>query len=134
MHDPRNRNLTAYAKELRKNMTKEERHLWYDFLRYCTPRFRRQEILGNYIADFYCNKARLVIELDGSQHMDPESLVYDARRTAYFQSLNIAVIRYYNTDIQKNFSGVCQHILDVLEHRGVHPSVAFGDSSPQGEP
>ena len=134
MHNPRNKNLTAYAKELRKNMTKEERHLWYDFLRYCTPRFRRQEILGNYIADFYCSKARFVIEIDGSQHMEPEELAYDAKRTAYFSSLNISVVRYYNTDINQNFRGVCEHILDILNHRGIHPSVTFGDSSPQGEP
>ena len=66
MCNPRNKNLTDYARELRKNMTKEERHLWYDFLRYCTPRFRRQEIIGSYIADFYCHQAKLVIELDGS--------------------------------------------------------------------
>ena len=134
MHNPRKKNLLAYAKALRKKMTKEERHLWYDFLRYCTPRFRRQEIIGNYIADFYCSKAKLVIELDGSQHMEPGDIAYDAQRTAYFHSLGITVVRYYNTDICKNFEGVCQNILDILNHRGVHPSVTFGDSSPQGEP
>lgn len=134
MHNPRNKNLLSYARELRKNMTKEERHLWYDFLRYCSPRFRRQEIIGNYIADFYCNKARLVIELDGSQHMNPTDMAYDAQRTAYFQSQNIAVVRYYNNDIMQNFEGVCHHILNTLTHRGIHPSVTFGDSSPQGEP
>ena len=134
MHNPRNEELVAFAKALRKNMTKEERHLWYDFLRYCTPRFRRQEIIGNYIADFYCDKAKLVVELDGSQHMNDDDMAYDARRTAFFHTLNIAVVRYYNTDIQKNFSGVCQNLLDILQTRGVHPSVAFGDSSPQGEP
>ena len=134
MYNPRNKDLTAFAKELRKNMTKEERHLWYDFLRYCTPRFRRQEIIGNYIADFYFAKAKLVIELDGSQHTTSESIAYDSRRAAYFHSLNIAVVRYYNTDITRNFPGVCQHILDILSNRGVHPSVTFGDSSPQGEP
>ena len=134
MHNPRNTNLVSFAKELRKNMTKEERHLWFDFLRHCTPRFRRQEIIGNFIADFYCHQARLVIELDGSQHMEPEDLAYDTQRTAYFHSLNLAVVRYYNTDIHNNFSGVCQNILDILHHRGVHPSVTFGDSSPLGEP
>ena len=134
MHNPRNNSLTAYARELRKNMTKEERHLWFDFLRYCTPRFRRQEIIGSYIADFYCHQARLVIELDGSQHMDADDMAYDARRTAYFSTLNISVVRYYNTDINHNFRGVCENILDILTRRGVHPSVTFGDSSPQGEP
>ena len=134
MRNPRNRDHLAYARELRKNMTKEERHLWFDFLRYCTPRFRRQEIIGDYIADFYCASARLVIELDGSQHLEPDELRYDAVRTAYFHSIHIKVIRFYNTDIQTNFDGVCQHILRVLSSGDIHPSVTFGDSSPQGEP
>ena len=134
MYKPRNKSITPFAKELRKSMTKEERHLWYDFLRHCTPRFRRQEIIGSYIADFYCHKAKLVVELDGSQHMDPEGIAYDDRRTAYFHSLGIEVVRYYNTDVSNNFGGVCQNILDTLSLRGVHPSVTFGDSSPQGEP
>ena len=127
MSVPRSKNLTAFAKGLRKNMTKEERHLWYDFLRYCNPRFRRQEIIGGYIADFYCHKAKLVIELDGSQHMDPRGLEYDAARTAYFQSIGIDVIRYYNNDIQTNFRGVCDHILICLTHRGQSPTINFDD-------
>ena len=134
MYKPRNKTITPFAKELRKTMTKEERHLWYDFLRDCTPRFRRQEIIGNYIADFYCHKAKLVIELDGSQHLTDRGVFYDTKRTSYFQSLGIAVLRYYNTDISSNFDGVCQHILNALTQRGLHPSVTFGDSSPQGEP
>ncbi len=134
MHNPRNPNLLPNARALRKNMTKEERRLWYNFLRHCSPRFRRQQIIGNYIADFYCDKAKLIIELDGSQHMEPERIAYDAQRTAYFKSLNIQVVRYYNTDVLQNFDGVCGHILDLLKYRGLHPSVAFGDSSPQGEP
>lgn len=84
MNRPRNRNLLQKARNLRKGMTKEERHLWYDFLRYCSPRFRRQEIIGNYIADFYCHEAQLVLELDGSQHLDSKAIEYDARRTSYF--------------------------------------------------
>jgi very-short-patch-repair endonuclease len=131
---PRNSKLTVNAKNLRKAMTKEERHLWYDFLRYCKPRFRRQEIIGNYIADFYCHQARLVIELDGSQHCEPESIAYDTNRSQYFESLGIQVIRYYNTDITRNFTGVCEHILSVLNQQALHPSVSFADSSPQGEP
>ena len=134
MYNPRNKALVFRAKTLRKNMTKEERHLWFDFLRYCTPRFRRQQILGNYIADFYCDKAKLVIELDGSQHTEPDALAYDIHRSAYFESLGILVVRYYNSDINRNFSGVCEHILQILTQQGIHPSVTFGDSSPQGEP
>ena len=134
MRKPRNSSLLGYARGLRKNMTKEERHLWYDFLRYCNPRFRRQQIIGNYIADFYCDRARLVVELDGSQHLDPEGLAYDAARSDYFHTLGIAVARYYNNDISSDFEGVCSHILELLKSRGFHPSVTFGDSSPQGEP
>ena len=115
-------------------MTKEERRLWFDFLRFCYPRFRRQEIIGNYIADFYCHEAKLVIELDGSQHCDPSAMSYDAKRSDYFASMRIQVARYYNNDVFKNFEGVCQDILALLTKRGLHPSVTFGDSSPQGEP
>ena len=115
-------------------MTKEERHLWYDFLRFCRPRFRRQEIISNYILDFFSHEAKLAIELDGSQHCDPRAMVYDSKRTAHLESLGITLIRYSNLDIQNNFEGVCQHILTTLESIGIHPSVASGDSSPQGEP
>ena len=115
-------------------MTREERHLWFDFLRYCDPHFRRQQIIGNYIADFYCDRARLVIELDGSQHLDPNGIAYDTARTAYFQSIGIEVVRYYNCDISSNFEDVCRHIWLLLESKGFHPSVTCGDSSPQGEP
>ena len=123
MNKPRNRNLTGFAKALRKNMTKEERHLWYDFLRFCRPRFRRQEIIGNYIADFYCHEAKLVIELDGSQHMTPDTFAYDTARTTYFHSLNIEVIRYYNSDINNYFKGVCEHILLHLKKREIPSSL-----------
>ena len=131
---PRNEKLTSNAKTLRRNMTKEEQHLWYDCLRFCKPRFRRQEIIGNYIADFFCYKARLVIELGGSQHYDPVTTEYDQKRTAYFYSLGISVLRFSNEDVNHNFSGVCQYIWNYLETCNQHPSVSFADSSPQGEP
>ena len=130
----RNSKLLPNAKELRRNMTKEERHLWYDCLRYCSPRFRRQEIIGNYIADFFCYEARLVIELDGSQHYDPENIQSDQLRTNYFQSLGLTVMRFSNIDVNNHFSGVCQSIWNYLEFNGQHPSVSFADSSPPGEP
>ena len=131
---PKNQKLIHNARALRKNMTKQERHLWYDFLRYCHPRFRRQEIIGGYIADFYCHQAKIVIELDGSQHLEEPNAAYDVQRSSYFSSLGIHVVRYYNNDIDRNFSGVCQDILHLLQSQGVHPSVSFADSSPQGEP
>lgn len=118
MPKPRNNDLLSRARELRKNMTPEERQLWFDFLRYRKPRFRRQEIIGNYIADFYCDRAKIIIELDGSQHLQEENMEYDLARSAYFQSLGISVIRYYNTDIHKNFRGVCEDILRQMAERG----------------
>ena len=130
----RNHTLLANARSLRKEMTKEERHLWYDFLRHCRPRFRRQEIISNYIIDFFCPEARLAVELDGSQHYEPDTQAYDARRTNHLRSLGITVVRFSNRDISQHFEGVCQQILLLLEDAGYHPSVACGDSSPQGEP
>ena len=130
----RNNTLLNHARSLRKNMTKEERRLWYDFLRYCRPRFRRQEIISNFILDFFCHEAKLAIELDGSQHYDPSAVQYDRQRSEHLHNLGITVVRFSNFDVLKNFDGVCQQILLLLETQGVHPSVAYGDSSPQGEP
>ena len=83
-----NKKLVSNAKALRKNMTKEERHLWYDYLRSKDVRFIRQKIIGNYIVDFYCAKANLVVELDGSQHYEDKGIDYDAARTEYLEQFN----------------------------------------------
>ncbi|MBQ2960623.1 MAG: endonuclease domain-containing protein [Oscillospiraceae bacterium] len=107
VHNPK---LSPYAKELRKNMTKEERHLWYDFLRTYPVRFLRQKVLGNYIVDFYCAKAGLVVELDGSQHYEPAEIENDRLRTVYLESLGLRVLRIPNNEISKNFRGVCEYI------------------------
>ena len=116
MRLPRNRKVLPAARTLRKNLTRQERHLWYDFLRYCHPRFRRQEIIGSYIADFYCHEAKLLIELDGSQHYEPEQRDRDNARTSYFHEFGIKVLRFSNLDIDRNFDGVCQAIILALEH------------------
>ena len=113
MH-PRNDKLVNLAKELRKNMTKEERRLWFAFLRGYPVRFRRQEIIGNYIADFYCSSAKLIIELDGSQHYEKEHSQYDAERSRFFQSLGFRVLRFSNLDVMQNFEGVCEQIMEAL--------------------
>lgn len=110
MERKHNSQLTSNAKELRKNMTKEERHLWYDFLKDYPVRFLRQKVIDNYIVDFYCSKARLAIELDGSQHYEVKGMLKDRIRTEYIEKRNIMVIRFANTDIWENFSGVCQYI------------------------
>jgi len=109
-----NRNLVPYAKELRKNMTKEERHLWYDYLRTHPARFTRQKILGRYIADFYSAKAQLVIELDGSQHYEKEGLIHDQIRTEFLEEYGLNVIRIPNNAVMQNFRGVCDYIDFVL--------------------
>ena len=98
-----NKGLVKNAKELRKNMTKEERHLWYDYLKNKDIRFIRQKIIGNYIVDFYCAKANLVIELDGSQHYEDKGIAYDTERTKYLEQYGLMVIRIPNNEINYNF-------------------------------
>lgn len=102
-----NKQIVPLAKVLRKNMTKEEKHLWYDYLREYPIRFIRQKVIGKYIVDFYCAKARLVIELDGSQHYEDKEIEKDALRTEYLEQYGLKVIRISNLDINKNFEGVC---------------------------
>ena len=106
-HNP---DLTANARTLRKNMTKEERHLWYDFLKSYPVRFLRQKVIDNYIVDFYCHSARLIIELDGSQHYEEKALLKDKIRTEIIEKRNLTVVRIPNNEINKNFDGVCQCI------------------------
>ena len=91
-------------------MTKEERHLWYDFLRYYPVKFLRQKILGRYIADFYCAKVNLVIELDGSGHYTEIGIEKDNERTNYLEKYGITVVRIPNNEVNQNFRGVCEYI------------------------
>ena len=95
-------------------MTKEERHLWYDFLRSYPVRFLRQKVIDGYIVDFYCHGARLIIELDGSQHYEEGGLLKDKIRTEKIESRNFTVIRIPNNEINKNFRGVCEFIDEVV--------------------
>ena len=105
------------AQRLRKNLTKEERHLWYDFLKTYPVQFRRQYGVGNFIVDFYCYEARLVVELDGSQHYDPICAEQDRKRTAFIESKGLAVLRFSNADVMRRFSGVCQQIDETVKMR-----------------
>ena len=109
--------LVPLAKALRKNMTPEEKHLWYDFLSLYPVRFCRQKIIGNYIADFYCAKAKLVIELDGSQHNTPEGVKHDAIRTEFLQQFDLMVLRVPNPLLHKDFQTVCSYIDDLVQNR-----------------
>ena len=105
-----NKENIPLAKTLRKNMTPWERKLWYDFLRNYPVRFQRQKAIGNYIADFYCAKARLIIELDGGGHYTLEQARKDEQRTHDLNARNLTVVRICNLDIDRNFHGVCEHI------------------------
>ena len=98
------------AKELRKNMTPWERKLWYEFLRSYPIRFQRQKAIGNYITDFYCAKAKLVLELDGGGHYTTDQLEKDAVRTKELECMGMAVLRISNLDVDRNFAGVCESI------------------------
>ena len=115
MQRKHNPNIVLTARMLRKNMTKEERHLWYDFLRDYPIRFVRQKILGKYIADFYCAKAKIVIELDGSGHYTEEGKQYDIERTAFLEEYGLKVIRVLNSEIINNFRAVCEYIDTIVK-------------------
>ena len=120
MQSKYNGSLVPLAKNLRKNMTKEERHLWYDFLRQYPVPFTRQKVLGRYIVDFYCAKAKLVIELDGSQHYEPEEAHRDEARTAFLKEYGLTVIRIPNHEVTGNFRGVCEYIDALVKAETAH--------------
>ena len=102
--------MKTLAQNLRKNMTLEERILWYQYLKTYPVQWNRQKVIGPYIVDFFCKRAKLIVELDGSQHYEPETADYDQKRTVYLNSLGYAVLRFSNTDIKTNLSGVCEVI------------------------
>ena len=106
------------AQKLRRNMTRQERHLWYDFLKVHPAVFRRQKQFGHYIVDFYCAGARLVVELDGSQHYEPEEQQRDAERDQYLSGLGLKVLRFSNLDVDRNFNGMCVAINTAVRERG----------------
>ena len=110
MNNTNNPNLKPYAQKLRREMTKEERHLWYDYLKSLPVTVKRQMVIGPYIVDFYIAEAKLVIELDGSQHFEEEGIAADQERDRYLSELGLRVLRYSNLDINRNFRGVCEDI------------------------
>ena len=115
MQRKHNKEIVSTARMLRKNMTKEEKHLWYDFLRTYPVRFLRQKVLGKYIVDFYCAEAKLVIELDGSGHLTESGRHYDVERTAFLEEYGLTVLRISNLEIHNNFRGVCDYIHHAVE-------------------
>ena len=115
-----NKNNINSAKNLRKNATPQENHLWYDFLRKYEVRFQRQKAIGDYIVDFYCFRAKLVIEIDGSQHFTEEEMSYDQQRTEFLEKLGLQVIRISNRQINEEFRSVCEHIDAIVKNSLSH--------------
>ena len=109
--------LRKKAQILRKNMTPQERHLWYDFLRDYRPRFYRQKPMLTYILDFYCPTARIVVEIDGSQHFEEQAAIYDDKRTQELRNIGLDILRYTNREINESFEGVCQSIETAIKER-----------------
>ena len=112
---PYQNKLIPRAKELRKGATKQENHLWYDFLRSYPVRFQRQKTIDHFIADFYCHAAKLIIELDGSQHYEADKAAQDAARTKYLENCGLTVIRIPNNEVLSNFDGVCTYLDYVVQ-------------------
>ncbi len=120
--------LSNNARSLRKSTTKEERHLWCDFLKCLPVMVHRQKVIGSYIVDFYIAERKIVIELDGSQHFEEKGKATDTVRDAYLNSLGISVLRYSNADIHCNFQGVCQDILNHLNDSADPKASPWGEA------
>ena len=130
MEIPKDNSKLETARRLRREMTPHERKLWYLFLRTYPVKIYKQRIIDRYIADFYCASARLVIEVDGSQHFDSQGMVSDAERTSVLESFGLKVIRYSNREIDREFSAVCDQIDRIIQERTL--SSASGGTSPKG--
>ena len=113
----KNEKMTSLSQNLRTNATQEENTLWYQYLRRYPIQFRRQCVFGQYIVDFYCSKALLVVELDGSQHYAPEGIQKDQARTNYLNALGIQVLRFSNAENRENLRCVCEQIDSTVNQR-----------------
>ncbi len=117
MNNTKNSKLTTNSKTLRKNMTKEEKHLWYDFLKNLPITVHRQKVINRYIVDFYIANNKTVIEIDGSQHYEDSAVEYDKKRDEFLNSIGIRVLRYTNIQINKEFENVCDDILRNIDKK-----------------
>ena len=114
---PKDNGQLENARRLRREMTPHERKLWYLFLRKYPMKIYKQRIIGKFIVDFYCAPAKLVIELDGSQHYEPQGITYDSERSAFLTDLGLEILRFSNRDIDRDFDGVCAQIdLTIQKH------------------
>ena len=114
MNNLYNKKLTSNSRQLRNNMTKEEKHLWFDFLKRLPINIHKQKVIGNYIVDFYVASCNVVIEVDGSQHYEESNKEKDIERDSYMNSHRIKVLRYSNYDVNYHFDRVCEDIRNNL--------------------
>ena len=129
--------MIRHARNLRKNMTPWERKLWYTFLRHYPRHIYKQRVIGPFIVDFYCDVAKLAIELDGSQHFMEEQSAYDESRSAYLNELEIEVLRIPNIEVDRHFNEVCELIDRTIQRRvveGERPLRPCGPAPLEGEP
>ena len=114
---PKDNSQLENARRLRREMTPHERKLWYLFLRKYPVKIYKQRIIGRYIVDFYCAAAKLVIEVDGSQHFEAQGMAYDADRSAFLSDLGLEVLRFSNREIDRYFREVCEQIDIIIQNR-----------------
>ena len=117
MRIPKDNSQLENARQLRRSMTPHERKLWYLFLQKYPVKIYKQRIIGRFITDFYCVSARLVIELDSSQHYETQEMAYDSERSAFLTALGLEVLRFSNRDVDRNFRGVCVQIDRTIQTR-----------------
>ena len=113
----KNFRMLETARELRRRLTPQEKKLWYDFLRKYPVKFYKQRIIESFVVDFYCADARLVIELDGSQHYTEQGMQYDMERSAVFEQYGVQVLRFRNQDVSAHFEMVCEQIHEAVVKR-----------------
>ena len=114
---PKDNSQLENARRLRREMTPHERKLWFLFLRKYPVKIYKQRIIGKFIVDFYCAAAKLVIEVDGSQHYEPQGMAYDIERSAFLSALGLEVLRFSNREIDREFRGVCEQIDMTIQKR-----------------
>ena len=114
---PKDYHQLENARQLRREMTPHERKLWYLFLRKYPVKIYKQRIIGKFIVDFYCASAKLIIEVDGSQHYEPQGMTYDMERSAFLSALDLDVLRFSNREIDRDFRGVCEQIDRAIQSR-----------------
>ena len=117
MNIPKDNCKLENARQLRREMTPHERKLWYLFLRKYQVKIYKQRIIGRFIVDFYCASAKLVIEIDGTQHYEPQGMAYDAERSVFLSALGLEVLRFSNRDVDRDFRGVCEQIDLTIQNR-----------------